>query len=261
MERINTKDMMDSPSPRKMTKLGIEGLDYQLGGGLPAGTTMLLVAPPGSGMEVFAQQFINYGIENEESCWYFLTRVPPSELIKDMNAFGWDVRNAIDKEILEVADGYTSRFAGTLPLDILNKLSSEDLDGQSKDLMTHMKEFVVSLNPSQPYRGVIDSISDLIREYNIEEVVDTLNLISSLTRANDGLSIILMTKGMHEQINEIKMQHNADCVIEFATSTRGNNIQRNLIVKKLRGNIPPSKKIPFVVSEKGIRIEKTERVA
>jgi KaiC/GvpD/RAD55 family RecA-like ATPase len=43
-------------------RTGMLGLDVQLGGGVPGGSTILLLAEPGANSEVFAQQFAYGGL-------------------------------------------------------------------------------------------------------------------------------------------------------------------------------------------------------
>lgn len=60
----------DKPSrkrePRKRLLLDIDGLDEMLGGGVPAGYSVLVAGPSGSGKSVLATQFIMAGIRHDE---------------------------------------------------------------------------------------------------------------------------------------------------------------------------------------------------
>lgn len=52
------------PRPRRRT--GVEGLDEMLGGGIPAGYSVMIVGPSGSGKTSLSTQFIREGIEHGE---------------------------------------------------------------------------------------------------------------------------------------------------------------------------------------------------
>ena len=54
------------PTPRKRLSSGIKGLDAMLGGGIPAGYSVLLAGPSGSGKSVLATQFITEGAHQNE---------------------------------------------------------------------------------------------------------------------------------------------------------------------------------------------------
>jgi circadian clock protein KaiC len=52
--------------PRKRLSIGVKGLDEMLGGGIPAGYSVLLAGPSGSGKSVLATQFIKTGALHDE---------------------------------------------------------------------------------------------------------------------------------------------------------------------------------------------------
>jgi circadian clock protein KaiC len=52
--------------PRKRLSLGVEGLDEMLGGGIPAGYSVLVAGPSGSGKSVLASEFISEGARHDE---------------------------------------------------------------------------------------------------------------------------------------------------------------------------------------------------
>jgi circadian clock protein KaiC len=51
---------------RKRLSIGVKGLDEMLGGGIPAGYSVLLAGPSGSGKSVLATQFISEGARHDE---------------------------------------------------------------------------------------------------------------------------------------------------------------------------------------------------
>ena len=55
-----------STEHRQRRKTGIEGLDEMLGGGIPAGYSVMIVGPSGSGKTTLSTQFIREGIEHGE---------------------------------------------------------------------------------------------------------------------------------------------------------------------------------------------------
>ncbi|HMG57448.1 MAG TPA: ATPase domain-containing protein [Kofleriaceae bacterium] len=54
------------PQPRRRT--GVSGLDDMLGGGIPAGYSVMIVGPSGSGKTVLSTQFVREGIRGGERC-------------------------------------------------------------------------------------------------------------------------------------------------------------------------------------------------
>ena len=56
----------NSVDPQERRKTGVEGLDTMLGGGIPAGYSVMIVGPSGSGKTILSTQFIREGIERGE---------------------------------------------------------------------------------------------------------------------------------------------------------------------------------------------------
>ena len=54
------------PDPRVRRKTGIEAFDEMLGGGIPAGYSVMIVGPSGSGKTILSTQFIREGIAHGE---------------------------------------------------------------------------------------------------------------------------------------------------------------------------------------------------
>jgi len=88
---------------------GVMSLDIQLGGGVPPGTTILLLAETGASSEVFAQQFIYGGLTNQEEVYYFSAEHPIPEIVEDMKNFGWNIEKQIDEGKVDLIDAYTPR--------------------------------------------------------------------------------------------------------------------------------------------------------
>lgn len=55
-----------SPDRDKRRKTGVEALDKMLGGGIPAGYSVMIVGPSGSGKTILSTQFIREGIDHGE---------------------------------------------------------------------------------------------------------------------------------------------------------------------------------------------------
>ena len=56
----------EKPKKKERLSVGVKGLDAMLGGGIPAGYSMLLAGPSGSGTSVLASEFIAEGARNGE---------------------------------------------------------------------------------------------------------------------------------------------------------------------------------------------------
>ncbi|MCD4704299.1 MAG: signal transduction protein [Methanosarcinaceae archaeon] len=238
---------------------GIVGLDVQLGGGVPPGSTILILAEPGTSMDIFAHQFVYGGLVNNEEVYYYSSEHPIPEIISEMADFRWDVQEYIDNEKLNFIDAYAPRFYNILPTEITDKLPAKDFLRQSIDPLNLLKGTVTEQR-SDRYRGVIDSISYFLRSYELNSVVETIEIISSVGKATGAVQLILMTSGMHDSSVENIMKSICDGVIEFRMKERGSEIERSILIRKMRGMIPMDRTISYNITRKGIELETTTRV-
>ncbi|WP_135606770.1 RAD55 family ATPase [Methanococcoides sp. NM1] len=238
---------------------GLLGLDVQLGGGVPPGTTILILAEPGASSELFAQQFIYGGLTNNEEVYYFSAEHPVQEIIEDMKTFGWDIEQYIENGKMDFVDAYTLRFCNVLPKSITCNLSAKDFLKQNTDTMNQLKTATSKERQGQ-YRGVIDSISYFLRSYDMKSVTEAIEVISSIGKLTNAVQLILMTGGTHDPQVENGLKSICDGVIEFRMKERGSEIERTILIRKMRGMIPPDKTISYNITHKGIELETTTRV-
>ncbi|KGK98946.1 RecA-superfamily ATPase possibly involved in signal transduction [Methanococcoides methylutens] len=238
---------------------GLLGLDVQLGGGVPPGTTILILAEPGASSELFAQQFVYGGLTNNEEVYYFSAEHPVQEIIEDMRTFGWDVEQYVEDGKMDFVDAYNLRFCNILPKSITCNLSAKDFLKQNTDTMNQLKSATSKERQGQ-YRGVIDSISYFLRSYDMKSVTEAIEFISSIGKLTNAVQLILMTGGTHDPQVENGLKSICDGVIEFRMKERGSEIERTILIRKMRGMIPPDKTISYNITQKGIELETTTRV-
>lgn len=71
------------PKAKERLSIGVKGLDAMLGGGIPAGYSMLLAGPSGSGKSVLASEFIAEGARNGEPGIIAVFEKRPNEYSQD----------------------------------------------------------------------------------------------------------------------------------------------------------------------------------
>lgn len=80
---------------------GIDGLDRITGGGLPRGSTTLIIGPSGSGKTSFGMNFLAAGSKQEPALHFGFYETPERLLLK-AGALGLDLRGAVDRGELEI---------------------------------------------------------------------------------------------------------------------------------------------------------------
>lgn len=80
------------------TKIGVDGIDALIEGGVPRGAAVLVAGESGTGKSILCIQFILAGIRDGEPGVY-ATADHPNRVIEAASALGWDLRGAVE-------DGY-----------------------------------------------------------------------------------------------------------------------------------------------------------
>jgi circadian clock protein KaiC len=131
---FRTPSVIDSPNPQPLSS-GVEGLDPLTGGGLPRGSTTLLIGPSGSGKTSFGINFLAQSTEAEPGLHFGFYETPDRLLLK-AKALGLDLKakteagqveilwqplteNLLDKLAYRLLDAVTARGVKRLFLDSL----------------------------------------------------------------------------------------------------------------------------------------------
>ncbi len=81
---------------------GVPGLDEMMGGGIPAGDSMILAGPTGTGKTTFATQFVAAGIPEGEACVIAVFEEHPDDYLDRAMRYGVDFREAERQDKLRI---------------------------------------------------------------------------------------------------------------------------------------------------------------
>ena len=88
-------DAVAAENQVKLSNLGIQGLDYVLGGGLPEDSVYILTGQPGTYYTTFAQQAIYSHMVRKGKAVYYTSETASTEIEQDTDLYGWDYRSLI----------------------------------------------------------------------------------------------------------------------------------------------------------------------
>lgn len=91
----------------KLAKTGIRGLDELLGGGIPQGTSILLLEEPGTKGATFAMRVLCEGLERGEYGQFVSYDHPPALVRSIADDLEFNVRPYEKEGKLQIVDGYT----------------------------------------------------------------------------------------------------------------------------------------------------------
>jgi KaiC/GvpD/RAD55 family RecA-like ATPase len=109
-------------------------------------------------------------------------------------------------------------------------------------------------------RVVIDSLSSIIERYGIEQTLFLLSLAKERIREQNANLLFIVYSEVHPPIDMTRIMRMSDVVIELTTQEQQAEIQRSLLVQKIRGGAVPQRMLPFIITESGIEASTTSRV-
>ena len=232
----------------KRVKTGIPGMDEILNGGFPKRNVVLLAGGPGTGKTIFGMQYLWAGISQyDEPGIYVALEEHPVQVRINMEQFGWDVRSYEENGKFAIVDGFTAGIGEAAKREKYVVRAPDDV------------------------QALVDVIRAAIRDIGAERVVvdsvTTLYLTKPVVARNTVLQIKKVLSGMGctailvSQVSVTDrgfggpgVEHAADGIIRLDLEEIKGELQRSLIVWKMRGTAHSMRRHPFEITNNGIRV-------
>ncbi len=270
-----------------LASTGIGPLDIFLKGGLPRGFTTVLLAPSGSGGEIFAKQFATG--HRKEHVVYVSTDESHKEVVGTMEGAGWtmeglvivDMQSAFADAMLAAQQSGLDSMGEPLPETGRRRFDPRDLvEGtSSKDLLRKQPTKAEKLESAsatdtdylgqliRPYarlrspdRMVVHSIDFFLNLYPIEQVVASLTALKAANAKAGGQLLLVVAKGAHGGTTERRLELLSDCLIELEMTRRGTKFERYFMVKKVKNRTTGVGVSTYEIGNDGFSLETLERI-
>ena len=243
------------------------GLDEKLGGGIPAGSTVLLISNQEGPVRLFCQQ-IAYLLGNEGHRIHYFTIVrEPSYIREEMSVYERDTDEMEQRGQWTFIDAYTPRVqallqggTGGLSQGFFGPATGS-LNAGSKvlgsDLFVTLRRDILS----QLDEGdivIIDSLSDLLVNHDAASVRELLEILGSQIHAKNGLVFMPILSDIHDPQTVATISHLSDVVIEFEVESE--HLEGKLRFWKMRRATLRPLLLPFSITERGVMAETFGRV-
>jgi len=244
---------------------GIEKLDNLLEGGVPRGFTTIILGTPGSSIEILSKQLATTG-----SVLYFTTEETKEEVLETINRFGWGETNI---DFVDIASKYSQRVLlgeqkrvsvyeqrSKLKLKELIEIGSSGVPPTAKGDEDFLAVLSNRIKTSSSEKIIINSLDFFLSQFSQEEVIRTIHASKISNLKNRGALFIIMTKGIHGDTFERKMEGIADCVLELEVLQKGSTFERFLAVKKMRNYAKKIGIARYAIDSDGFVLEMIERI-
>ncbi len=249
-------DAVPAEDQVKLTNLGIQGLEFVLGGGLPEDSVYLLTGVPGTYYITFAQQAIYSHLLKRGKAVYYTSETASTEILQDMELYGWNIRGYIDDGSLVFARPLPpalQAFVGLMPRapnEQFINLASSGLGTLTKDFISRIKE----------ERWSVLNLSYLMNQYSPQEINDLMLFWVSAVHKYGGVHFVLMLEGAHDEKQVTFLKNIADGVFNFRFAQGFGQSEGEVEVQKLRRVVPKAKVFRHVVQSDGLAVETTARI-
>lgn len=172
----------------KRIKSGITGFDLLIGGGIPAGHSVMLQSPIPLENSIFTYQYIKKGLENYEPVLVVLSKISPQKFREYLKVLGVDAREYENNGYLKIVDWYSFK-SGKIVGDV------EDRDGvicASKDLTNigiAINRGIKALADAPVKRAVLDVLSQALNFFEYKRVYNFAQGMVARLRDNNITSI------------------------------------------------------------------------
>ncbi len=240
------------------------GLDEKLGGGIPAGSSILLISNQEGPVRLFCQQIAySMGTEGHKIHYFTIVKEPPY-IREEMMVYDWDTVEMEQGGQWTFIDAYSPRVQALLqggqgPLSMgfqtpgmhpgSRVLGSDLFVTLRRDILSQLDEGDVV---------VIDSLSDLLVNHETASVRELLEILGSQVREKSGLVFMPILSDMHDQKTVATISHLSDVVVEFDLESE--HLEGKLRFWKMRRATLRPLLLPFSITDRGVMAETFGRV-
>jgi len=222
---------------------GIKELDIQMGGGIPLGSTVLVVGSSGSGKTTLCMQFLINGAKRGERGVFFTITEPLFKLTKNFEGFEFYDKKLIESGMVNLID--LRIISERLGLDA-EKYTVEDAGA----LLDILRDIAEELNVK---RLVIDSITALCYRLQTKEMIRDF-----IFKLGTSLAAMKCTTFLTSEVPPRTFRYSqyeieefiADGIIFLGDVDRRGDLIRTLQLIKMRGTAHSRTKFAMSISSK-----------
>ncbi|MFP4424095.1 MAG: RAD55 family ATPase [Candidatus Woesearchaeota archaeon] len=196
--------MSEKMSDAEKLKTRITGLDEVFQGGIPHGSSILLIAPPIIEARLFCLDFLSKGLVNNEAAVMLTTDDAPENL-KEKGGEGFS--KAEEENRMFWVDTYSINASK----DVQDTVNIKRIGGPValSDMAIALSDIQIAFNKSNftSFRFVFDSLSTLLMYSSPDTVYYFLqSIIPKMSRAG-GVGLFVLSSGMHDPKVEMTIRH------------------------------------------------------
>lgn len=252
MEMVSANDALaELEGSTELKKTGIRILDRNLGGGLPAGSTVYFSADPRSMSEVFLYQFTQ-----ARPTYYFCTERRPVYIAKNIKELGFGIDGITFIDVY--SEYYLNQYG-----EMVDNVGNEFVDSKIIEFVEYNLNNILTENKEEnkDINVVFDTFSFFLDlNVNLGKIKRLVNILYEMTKETNALSFLYAMKGTHDKVVEHEIMNASDVIFDVDLERKGDKISSKLAIPKIRGMVPATDLIKFKVSD-GVQIDTSRDIA
>lgn len=208
-------------------KTGIQNMDRLLNGGIPEKETILVKGEPGAGKSNMGLEFLYRGAKKGQNGLYISFQDTEDDILR-ANTFDWKFDDYVDDGAINI----------------------RKIDPYRYEQVADMIRGMIKENSAD--RVVIDPITDL--DLYIDSRKDIRKNLLSIKReiSNFGATSLLLAE--NEEATEIE-EEIADGIINMEVAREGDEVKREIYIKKLRGSDYNHSVHNYIFNNDGLKVQ------
>ncbi|MGA2499941.1 MAG: ATPase domain-containing protein, partial [Tepidisphaeraceae bacterium] len=213
---------------------GLDGLDTMLDGGYRSTSCILISGVSGTGKTTMACMFVQAACRRGERVLYLSFEESKEAMVTAMLSAGIDLRPPLRSGKLLVQTA--------LP----ESMGSDD----------HLIRALRTIDTFKPDHLTIDAVSACVRMGSDQAAFDYLMRLVSIIKER-GITCVMTNQisgltGIDEELSGIGFSSVVDAVIQLRFVETDREVTRQLLIVKSRGSAHSSRRVPFVITDRGI---------
>ncbi len=217
--------------------LGVPELDQAILGGIPKGSLVLVLGPPGAGKSILGKLFLHTGLVAGAQTFMVSTAEADQAIAETMSMFRWT--EGVPERV-HVLDCYSWRLGGkrskySVPLTSLTEVSVS-LSKLFNDTGIH---------PEGNERLVVDSFTDFVKYVGVDKSLKFLDYLRQKLRENGVTGLLMLEEGVHAPRTIAAVEYSTDGTIRMKVSEQG----RFMMASRMQATPLAQKWIQFTIGK------------